>query len=435
MSTTMVEKQSFARYKSNNTIEEGDLVVTYLNRETMGIIRVRKGEYFNCKFGSYKHADMIGLEYGTKLGSNTGRGFLYLLHPTPELWTLVLPHRTQILYIADISFVMNFLNLKPGMSMIESGTGSGSFSHSIARTLAPTGHLYTFEYHQERVNAAKKEFEEHGLADMVTLQCRDVCKDGFNMEDKVDAIFLDLPAPWEAVASAKKAFKQNKIGKICTFSPCIEQISRTVTALNEQGFVDIQMYECLIRFNEVRVIPMWTIEEAMEKQRAVENKRKRTKPQAADKKKKANISANVEENDKDQGEEEESSRSKISKVEVSVDDSNLSSAAATPMSTSGSEAEIPSATSTPVIASEATMPTSSATTQVAEAEPRERIDPKNVVVTRLPAEQRGHTSYLMFATFTPAVQQPSLRDTKNAAAAAAAAAEASASAETTQAQS
>lgn len=400
------------------------------------MIRVRKGEYFNCKFGSYKHADMIGLEYGTKLGSNTGRGFLYLLHPTPELWTLVLPHRTQILYIADISFVMNFLNLKPGMSMIESGTGSGSFSHSIARTLAPTGHLYTFEYHQERVNAAKKEFEEHGLSDMVTLQCRDVCKDGFDMENKVDAskytflrlasflscnsctdllsfvplVFLDLPAPWEAVASAKKAFKHNKIGKICTFSPCIEQISRTVTALNEQGFVDIQMFECLIRFNEIRVIPMWTIEEAMEKQRAVEKKRKRDKPQAVSKR-----NEKRQERQTNEDTEEESSKDKIAKLETLVDDSNDSSAAATPMSTSGSEAEQPSATSTPVITSEATM--SSATITAAEAEPRERINPKNVVVTRLPAEQRGHTSYLMFATFTPAFQQPSLREKKAAEAA------------------
>jgi len=100
---------------------------------------------------------------------------------------MILPHRTQILYIADISFVMNFLDLKPGMSMIESGTGSGSFTHSIARTIAPTGHLYTFEYHQERMSVASKEFEEHGLSHLVTLQCRDVCKEGFGIEDKVNA--------------------------------------------------------------------------------------------------------------------------------------------------------------------------------------------------------------------------------------------------------
>ncbi|KAG0003617.1 tRNA (adenine-N(1)-)-methyltransferase catalytic subunit trm61 [Entomortierella chlamydospora] len=390
-----LEKQSFARYKTNNTIEAGDLVVMYLSRENMSIIRVKEGEYFNCKFGSYKHADMIGLEYGTKLGSNTGRGFLYLLYPTPELWTLVLPHRTQILYIADISFVMDFLNLKPGMSMIESGTGSGSFSHSIVRTLAPTGHLYTFEYHQERVNAAKKEFEDHGLLDMVTLQCRDVCKDGFGLENKVDAVFLDLPAPWEAVASAKKAFKQDKIGKICTFSPCIEQISRTVTALSENGFVDIQMFECLIRFNEIRVIPMWTIEEAMEKQRAIEKKRKRATPRTTRENKSGE---QKDQEDEEEENDESSAKSKSIKVEASIDDSNVSSEAATPISTSGSDAE----EGVSVV-----FPTSSPAPTPATAEPRERIDPKNITVTKLPLEQRGHTSYLMFATFTPVVQQSS----------------------------
>lgn len=36
----------------------------------------------------------------------------------------MLPHRTQILYIADISFISAYLELKPGVRMIESGKGS-----------------------------------------------------------------------------------------------------------------------------------------------------------------------------------------------------------------------------------------------------------------------------------------------------------------------
>jgi len=44
------------------------------------------------------------------------------LHPTPELWTNVLPHRTQILYLPDISFITMNLNLKPGDKVIETGT-------------------------------------------------------------------------------------------------------------------------------------------------------------------------------------------------------------------------------------------------------------------------------------------------------------------------
>ena len=114
-------------------------------------------------------------------------GFIYLLHPTPELWTLVLPHRTQILYIADISFITSYLQLKPGMHVIESGTGSASFSHSIARTIAPTGKLYSFEYHEERANLAREEFKDHGLGDIIDLQQRDVCKDGFGLKNQVNA--------------------------------------------------------------------------------------------------------------------------------------------------------------------------------------------------------------------------------------------------------
>lgn len=205
---------------------------------------------------------------------------------------------------------------------------------------------------------------------------------------------MDLPAPWEAVASAKKAFKQDKIGKICTFSPCIEQISRTVTALSDNGFVDIQMYECLIRFNEIRVIPMWTIEEAMEKQRAIEKKRKRALPRV------------LRESAADSEQDEEAKKIKIDSAEDSA-----SSAVGTPSSTTGSEMDegvqvksetaTPSVPSTPIISSETASPSTS-------SDPRERIDPKNVMVTRLPVEQRGHTSYLLFATFTPATQPPNL---------------------------
>ncbi|KAF9201098.1 tRNA (adenine-N(1)-)-methyltransferase catalytic subunit trm61, partial [Haplosporangium sp. Z 27] len=363
-------------------------------KENLNLIRIQQGNEFNCKFGKYKHSDMIGLEYGTKLGSNTGRGFVYLLYPTPELWTLVLPHRTQILYIADISFVMDFLNLRPGMSMIESGTGSGSFSHSIARTIAPSGHLYTFEYHQERVIAATKEFEEHGLSDYVTLQCRDVCKEGFGLENKVDAVFLDLPAPWEAVASAKKAFKQNKIGKICTFSPCIEQISKTVTALSEQGFVDIQMYECLIRFNELRVLPMLTIDEALEMEKEAEKTRKRGIPRTIREEQKK-IHQEIEDV-KNEGDEEKDdiveNNKKRRRVESQAD-STLLVAGNNNSTLSSEESDLVSSTKNKDVSRE--MSSSS------QDEPKDGIEPKNVLVTRLPVEQRGHTSYLLFATFTP----------------------------------
>lgn len=55
------------------------------------------------------------------------------------------------------------------------------------RTIQPNGHLFTYEYHLERAEQADIDFKSHGFGDLVTVTQRDVCKDGFNPENKVSA--------------------------------------------------------------------------------------------------------------------------------------------------------------------------------------------------------------------------------------------------------
>lgn len=261
-------------WSSAREIAPGDLVIVWMTRDLVQPLVVTPGKEINNRFGFYRHDDLVGVPYGSKVGSRNGKGFIHVLRPTPELWTLALPHRTQILYLADIAFVTSWLNIKPGSKVIEAGTGSGSFSHSVARTVGPTGHLWSYEFHEARATKAREEFSRHGMDATVTLTHRNVCKDGFTVSDVVDAVFLDLPAPWDAVDHAKKALRKDRVTRICCFSPCMEQVLRTVNALNDAGFTDITMYETLIRPQQVDAVPALTpISDVREKLKGMERRR------------------------------------------------------------------------------------------------------------------------------------------------------------------
>ena len=101
------------------------------------------------------------------------------------------------------------------MIILTQGTGSGSLSHAFIQTIMPFGHLFTFDFHEGRCEAVRKEFEEHDLTEFVSVRCQDVCSQGFELHNEVDAVFLDLPLPWECIASSKEALRA---GEVCFFT-------------------------------------------------------------------------------------------------------------------------------------------------------------------------------------------------------------------------
>ncbi|KAL1854767.1 tRNA (adenine-N(1)-)-methyltransferase catalytic subunit trm61 [Diaporthe australafricana] len=212
-------------------------------------------------------------------------GFVYILPPTPELWTSSLPHRTQVVYTPDYSYVLQRIQARPGSRLIEAGSGSGSFTHASARAVCdgetgfhdstrPTGKVFSFEFHEQRFEKMRKEISEHGLSRLVEINHRDVYKDGFLVDGKspeADAVFLDLPAPWLALPHLSRRriktvseiegiqtgvegkvedeekwispLNPKKSAYLCTFSPCIEQVTRTVSEMRKLGWVEIDMVE------------------------------------------------------------------------------------------------------------------------------------------------------------------------------------------------
>lgn len=229
--------------KTKKVIEEGDLVLIYITRNQIRPVYVTKDEELNTRFGSFPHNSMIGLPFGSQISTPKGKGFVYLLQPTPELWTLSLPHRTQIVYTPDSSYIMQRLNVKNGSRVIEAGTGSGSFTHAFSRACGMDGKVFSFEFHEPRYIQAKEEFTKHGLENTIITH-RDVCNGGFGIEGvelNAQVIFLDLPSPWDAIKHIDGVSAKGEMVGVCCFSPCIEQVVKTVEALEQEGWINIEM--------------------------------------------------------------------------------------------------------------------------------------------------------------------------------------------------
>eukprot|EP00766_Chilomastix_caulleryi_P000795 gnl/Chilomastix_caulleri/1775.p1 GENE.gnl/Chilomastix_caulleri/1775~~gnl/Chilomastix_caulleri/1775.p1 ORF type:complete len:194 (+),score=30.68 gnl/Chilomastix_caulleri/1775:404-985(+) len=131
------------------------------------------------------------------------------------------------------------------MNVIESGTGSGVLTHYISQLINP-GKLFTFDICEERVKSASEEMKEHGC-DNVIVETRDVYESGFFSPSEeiiyIDAVILDLPEPWMAIPHLEDHMKCG--GVLCVFSPCVEQILKTISGLKSSRFSqDVEVIEC-----------------------------------------------------------------------------------------------------------------------------------------------------------------------------------------------
>lgn len=364
-----------------STATSGSLAILYLKRDLLLPVILQahdplhegysEGRVTNTRFGSYPHSTLIGKPWGAQVrasavdtgsrGKRNGRkrkrgsgeeeetgvegpdsdgremmlvdeqepkaavlastGFAHLLPPTPEIWTASLPHRTQVVYTPDYSYILQRLRARPGTVLIEAGAGSGSFTHAAARAIfngypervgldvdehsgrqhEKRGQIWSYEFHEQRMKKLKEEIREHGLDGVVTITHKDVCEDGFGLDPRTTtvavgarAVFLDLPAPWLALkhltrasmvvpftpdppkrsegdlsARSKEAadnpaevadhasqsqflLDPTSSVHLCTFSPCIEQVQRTIATMRQMGWLDIEMVEIAAKRIEVR---------------------------------------------------------------------------------------------------------------------------------------------------------------------------------------
>eukprot|EP00178_Gracilaria_changii_P025274 TRINITY_DN7797_c0_g2_i1.p2 TRINITY_DN7797_c0_g2~~TRINITY_DN7797_c0_g2_i1.p2 ORF type:complete len:603 (+),score=115.41 TRINITY_DN7797_c0_g2_i1:7572-9380(+) len=252
------EQQEHAHAQQTLRASAGDLVVVHENYSSLSTVTLRGGAFVDNRYGRFSHDHVLERGFGTRWrcvqranSERTGRkcaGFVHALRPNAQLMAYAMLHRTQIVYPHDAFIVGAFLELRAGSVMVECGTGSGSAATAFATCVAPHGRVLSFEFHAQRAAAAQQHLRALKLSHIVRVHAGvDVLKHGFVgvRDHSVDAVFLDLPAPYGVVAEAARVLKTN--GSLCAFSPCVEQVTRTCEQMRRWRFHSLRTLTAPVR--------------------------------------------------------------------------------------------------------------------------------------------------------------------------------------------
>jgi tRNA (adenine57-N1/adenine58-N1)-methyltransferase len=190
-----------------------------------------------------KHGDMIGMEYGDIINTNKGSPF-FILKPAVGEYTRRIKRQTQVIFPKDSGFIIQHLNFGPGATVVECGTGSGGLTAVFAHFAGDTGRVVTYDRREDFSSLAKSNAERWGVAHRIEFKVRDM-RDGFDERD-ADAVFLDVQNPWDFIGQAREALAWGR--RLGILVPTFNQIEKTLLALEEFNFADVQVLELLMRY-------------------------------------------------------------------------------------------------------------------------------------------------------------------------------------------
>jgi tRNA (adenine57-N1/adenine58-N1)-methyltransferase catalytic subunit len=226
-------------------LEVGDLVQLTDPRGKMHTIRLADAGEFHTHRGRLAHDDLIGQPEGIVVTSTNGT--LYLaLRPILDDFVLSMPRGAQVIYPKDAARIVGLANLGPGARVAEAGVGSGALTCSLLRAVGDDGHVYSYERRPEFAEVAERNVASwfgHRPASW-TLTLGDLNET--LREADLDAVVLDMLAPWECVESVAAALAPG--GVIVGYVATTTQLSRLVETMRVSGhWTEPRSEESLLR--------------------------------------------------------------------------------------------------------------------------------------------------------------------------------------------
>jgi tRNA (adenine57-N1/adenine58-N1)-methyltransferase catalytic subunit len=142
----------------------------------------------------------------------------------------------QIVTTKDVGMILAETGIDRDSVVLDIGFGSGAVSAYLARIAKK---VYAYDVSQENIDHGLRNLEELETPKNYTVKQGDAYDEKtISEEGVIDVFVLDVPEPWRALATARKALKQG--GWFVAYTPCITQANQLADALRD----DWQLVKC-----------------------------------------------------------------------------------------------------------------------------------------------------------------------------------------------
>ncbi len=224
-----------------NKVKKDDTVVLIDQSYSKFIINVNNKTDKYKGIGVFDPSTLIGKKYGEQL--QIGNKQFWILSTSLQDKLQCLKRRAQIILPRDAAHIIMNCSIESGYTVLEAGIGSGSLTIALANFVAPEGKVISYDVREDFIKHAIKNLKMAKIDNLVKTKIKDVTK-GID-EKELDAVILDIPNPWDAVIHAWKALKTG--GYLCSYSPLISQVEKTVKEIKKYNFIEVKTLENIQR--------------------------------------------------------------------------------------------------------------------------------------------------------------------------------------------
>jgi tRNA (adenine57-N1/adenine58-N1)-methyltransferase len=228
-------------------IKEDSYVLLFHTHSKKWLAKVSLEKKLHTHLGVIDIASAIGMDYGSSILTTEGKK-IYLVEPTVYDFVMKSKRSTQIVYPKDLGFIAARTGLQNGSRVLEVGTGSGALTTFMASIVKPNGHVYTFDINEDFLTTARHNLEKAGMIEYVTMLHKDI-HEGISLTD-IDVAVVDLGDPWSVLKDVHRGLKGS--GSFVAICPTMNQLEKTSMELKQNGYIDVESIELMIRNIEAR---------------------------------------------------------------------------------------------------------------------------------------------------------------------------------------